>query len=62
MLYKITPKYDQPIYKEFKSIYQVIAYYDKVLQKDYEIEIANIETENNQRYADMVVENEFYEI
>ena len=58
--YKITSQSGQVYYKDFKSIYQVIAYFDKVLKENYDIEITSIEQENNQRYADLIEENSDY--
>jgi len=59
--YKITSQSGEVFYKDFKSIYQVIAYYDKVLRENYEIEKADIETERNQDYADAIAENSYYD-
>ncbi len=59
--YKITPKYGQPIYKEFKNTYQLISYCDRYFRDDYEAEEYNIETERNQSYADLIEENSYQE-
>jgi hypothetical protein len=60
-VYKITTKSGQTLIKDFKNTYSLLKYCDLRFKEDYEAEVYSAEQEQNQRFADVIQENLYYE-